>query len=119
MEGLVGGGLHSAYNMAIIAMLVAPRMRSVNIADLKNRLSTYLDKVRAGEEILVRDRNRPIAKIVPLSLDDLDEEERELVAAGQFRPAERPLPASFWSMPAPRVSANRVAAALRWARGER
>lgn len=94
-------------------------MRSVNIAELKNRLSAYLDQVREGEEILIRDRNRPVAKIVPLSLDDLDEEGRELVAAGQLRPRERPLPASFWSIRAPRVSANRVAAALRWARGER
>jgi hypothetical protein len=35
-------------------------MKSVNIAELKNRLSVYLNDVKAGEEILVRDReNRP------------------------------------------------------------
>ena len=37
-------------------------MRSTNIADLRNRLTQYLREVRAGEEIIVRDRHRPIAK---------------------------------------------------------
>ena len=41
-------------------------MRSASIADLKNNLSRYLRHVRRGEEILIRDRNVPIAKIVPL-----------------------------------------------------
>ena len=31
-------------------------MKSVNIAQLKNRLSSYLNEVRAGEEIVIRDR---------------------------------------------------------------
>lgn len=87
-------------------------MRSVNIAELKNRLSEYLHQVREGEEIIVRDRNRPIAKISPLNTDGLSEEKRRLVAAGRMRPAERPLPASFWSLPAPRVSLRRAVAAV-------
>lgn len=94
-------------------------MRSVNIAELKNRLSAYLNEVREGEEIIIRDRNRPIAKIVRLNMDDLSEEERKLVARGQMRPAERPLPASFWSMPAPRVSLKRAVAAVIADRKER
>ena len=36
-------------------------MKSVNIAELKDRLSGYLNDVKAGEEILVRDRNQPVA----------------------------------------------------------
>ncbi len=87
-------------------------MRSVNIADLKNRLSRYLREVREGEELLVRDRNLPIAKIVPLTVADGDAEDLTLVASGQLRPAEIRLPASFWSMPAPRVSIKRAVAAL-------
>ena len=31
-------------------------MRSVNVATLKNRLSSYLREVRRGEESLIRDR---------------------------------------------------------------
>lgn len=94
-------------------------MRSVNIADLKNRLSAYLNEVREGREIVVRDRNRPIAKIVPLSAKDLNAEEHELIASGQLRPPETRLPESFWSMPAPRVSLRRVIAAVMADRRER
>lgn len=62
-------------------------MNSVNIADLKNQLSTYLNQVRSGEEIIIKDRNLPIAKIVPLSLaDDTDAEELALIASGQMIP---------------------------------
>lgn len=97
--------------------------RSVNIAELKNRLSAYLDLVRQGEEILVRDRKRPVAKIVPLSSQDWQAEEEALIAAGLARPPEEEPTAAFWAafwkMPAPRVSSRRVAAALRWARGNR
>jgi prevent-host-death family protein len=85
----------------------------VNIADLKNRLSHYLSEVREGEELIIRDRRTPIAKIIPLSMThDLDAEELTLVVAGQMRPPESRLPASFWSMPAPRVPIKRALAAL-------
>ena len=39
-------------------------METVGIAELRNGLSGYLRKVRQGEEILVRDRNTPIANLV-------------------------------------------------------
>ena len=59
-------------------------MRSVNVAELKNQLSAYLHRVRAGEELLIRDRNLPIAKIVPLDIDDVEADEYSLVASGQM-----------------------------------
>ena len=40
-------------------------MRLVNIAELKNRLGFYLRAVRRGEQLLVRDRDRVIARIEP------------------------------------------------------
>jgi prevent-host-death family protein len=40
-------------------------MKTVNIAELKNRLSHYLRIVRRGEPVLVRDRNGIIARIEP------------------------------------------------------
>jgi antitoxin (DNA-binding transcriptional repressor) of toxin-antitoxin stability system len=40
-------------------------MKSVNAAELKNRLSHYLRLVRRGEPILVRDRDQVIARIEP------------------------------------------------------
>jgi prevent-host-death family protein len=79
----------------MIAILEAHAVRSTNIADLRNHLTRYLKEVRAGEEIVVRDRQLPFAKIVPLAHAD-EAEDSELVAAGLMRKAERALPASFW-----------------------
>jgi antitoxin (DNA-binding transcriptional repressor) of toxin-antitoxin stability system len=39
-------------------------MRSVNVAELKNRLSKYLSFAKGGEEVMIRDRNLPVAKLV-------------------------------------------------------
>ena len=72
-------------------------MRSTNIADLRNRLTQYLKEVRAGEEIVVRDRQRPIAKIVPFTVDADEEDDADLVAAGVIRKGSGKLPRSFWS----------------------
>jgi prevent-host-death family protein len=44
-------------------------MRSVKIAELKDRLSEHLRAVERGAEIEVRDRDRPIARLVPASRD--------------------------------------------------
>jgi prevent-host-death family protein len=38
----------------------------VKIAELKDRLSEHLRAVEAGAEVIVTDRNRPIARIVPV-----------------------------------------------------
>jgi prevent-host-death family protein len=39
---------------------------SINIADLKARLSQYVERAEAGEEVLVCRRNLPVARLVPL-----------------------------------------------------
>jgi prevent-host-death family protein len=41
-------------------------MKIANIAELKNRLSEYLRLVEKGEEIEIRKRNVPVARVVPL-----------------------------------------------------
>jgi prevent-host-death family protein len=41
-------------------------MKRVKIAELKDKLSEHLRAVERGDEIEVTDRNRPIARIVPL-----------------------------------------------------
>jgi prevent-host-death family protein len=71
-------------------------VRSTNIAELRNRLTQYLREVRAGEQIVVRDRQRPFAKIIPLIVDEGAAEDAGLVASGLMRKADRPLPSSFW-----------------------
>jgi len=37
-------------------------MPTVNVSELKNHLSVYLETVKNGEEIIIQDRNRSIAK---------------------------------------------------------
>lgn len=41
-------------------------MKRVKIAELKDRLSEHLRAVEKGAEVIVTDRDRPIARIVPL-----------------------------------------------------
>ena len=42
-------------------------MKRVGIADLKDRLSEHLRAVEGGDEVVVLDRKRPIARIVPFA----------------------------------------------------
>ena len=88
-------------------------MRSANIADLRNRLTQYLREVRAGEEIVVRDRQRPIARIVPLTIDEDDAEEAALVAGGLMRKGSGVLPTSFWRARRARVTLRAAVDAVR------
>ena len=60
-------------------------MRTVNVAELKNQLSKYLTFVKAGQEVVIRDRNLPVAKLIPFSAGDANDQELLLVAAGKLR----------------------------------
>src|SRR5215472_6136506 len=67
-------------------------MKKAKIAELRNGLSRYLDHVRAGGTVLVYDREKPIAEIVPLrkrkvgGKQDRDEERlARLEAKGAIR----------------------------------
>jgi len=40
-------------------------MSQVGVRELKNRLSRYLKRVKEGEEIVITDRGRSVARIVP------------------------------------------------------
>jgi len=80
-------------------------MKTVNIADLKNRLSAYLQLVRNGEELLVKDRDIPVAHISPYRGNNLEEEERQLVAAGVLKSPKKTIRDwdkfwdAFWAIP--------------------
>lgn len=80
-------------------------MRTTNIAELKNHLSSFLADVRRGEEILISDRNKPIAKIVPLhNTSEFSAEELALAAAGILRlPEESEISESFLKEKRPAV----------------
>ena len=88
-------------------------MRSVNIAELKNRLSAYLNEVKAGGEIVVRDRNVPIARIVPLRREDYEADRLNLAAQGRIRLGTGELLGdSFWDSPAPKISMSDIIRAI-------
>ena len=94
-------------------------MRSVNIAELKNRLSTYVTFARGGEEIIIRDRNLPVAKLIPFSAGDASEEELLLVAAGKMRLPEVPLDVDeLWKIKTGSVGDSDAIAALLQDRNE-
>jgi len=60
-------------------------MRSVNVAELKNRLSKYLAFAKGGEEVVIRDRNLPVAKLVPFFAEGANDQELALVVARKLR----------------------------------
>lgn len=84
-------------------------MRIVNISDLKARLSAHIQFVRDGEEVLVCDRNQPVARIVPCRLEDRSERERRLVARGVLTPPlKRRSESAAWPTPPGDVSEEAI-----------
>lgn len=57
-------------------------MKSAGIKDLKNRLSYYLREVKKGEKILITEREKIVAAIVPVENADEDSKLLSLVREG-------------------------------------
>src|SRR5947208_16767167 len=78
-------------------------MTSAPVAKLKATLSEYLARVKAGEEVIVTERGKPIAKIVPVGRGDAEVPTHllELARAGLVRLGSGKLPKGFWKMPRP------------------
>jgi prevent-host-death family protein len=74
-------------------------MTIVGVTQLKARLSEYLARVKAGEEVVVTDHGRPVAKLVPAF--DADEHLRELERQGLVRIGTGKLPPGFFDLPRP------------------
>ncbi len=94
-------------------------MQTVNIAELKSNLSAFLEQVRNGEELIVKDRNRPIARLMPLEAgEDLDAEEEILVGAGLMRLPLEAKSDEFFDLPASDVSLETIRKIIRDERDE-
>lgn len=88
-------------------------MRSVNVAKLKDQLSKYLTFAKSGEEVVIRERSLPIAKLVPFSTENADEQELTLVAAGKLRmPVEQLDIKALLKIPTGTVKGNKAVEAL-------
>lgn len=55
-------------------------VKATGIAELKARLSRYLDQVKSGQEVVITERGRPVAKLVPLRSTERGESRRERLA---------------------------------------
>jgi len=75
-------------------------MKTAVISELKARLSKYLNRAEAGEEILITDRGKPVARLLPISRKRAV---RGTMAAmekrGVIRLGSGKLPKDFWTMP--------------------
>jgi prevent-host-death family protein len=66
-------------------------MRTAKISELKAKLSAHIDYVKRGEEVLILDRNTPVARLVPApSVEEYGERERRLIAKGVLSPPKSP-----------------------------
>ncbi|MGA2536544.1 MAG: type II toxin-antitoxin system Phd/YefM family antitoxin [Terracidiphilus sp.] len=68
-------------------------MRTAKISELKAKLSAHIQYVKNGEEVLILDRNTPVARLVPAGVtESQDARRRRLIAKGVIIPPEKPRP---------------------------
>jgi antitoxin (DNA-binding transcriptional repressor) of toxin-antitoxin stability system len=68
-------------------------MQKATISELKNSLSAYLKKVRAGESVLILDRDQPVARIERIDAGTAaDDPVARLERAGLVRRARASVP---------------------------
>jgi prevent-host-death family protein len=106
-------------------MTIEDTMKTAAVSELKASLSEYLGQVKAGEEVLITDRGKPIARIVPLGRDDSDRPLHllELERSGLARIVIGVIPAEVRTLasrlllnhPLRAADALQLAAALVWA----
>ena len=89
-------------------------MRSTAVSKLKATLSEHLARVKAGEEVIVTERGKPIAKIIPIRGDSVATPAHltDLARAGLIRLGSGKLPKGFWKLPRPADPSGAVLRAL-------
>lgn len=64
-------------------------MKAAAVSKLKATMSEYIAFVKAGEEVLVTERGKPVARIVPVAGVSKDDAKRmELARRGILRPGK-------------------------------
>jgi len=64
-------------------------MRAAAISKLKASLSEYIGFVKAGEEVLVTERGKSVARIVPVNAtSEMDSRRMDLAKRGILRPGK-------------------------------
>jgi len=70
---------------------------TTSVSDLKARLSEYLRNVRNGDEVVVTQHGRPIARVVPEDPAASETGLEHLEHAGLVRRGRGALPDDFWT----------------------
>ena len=86
-------------------------MQKASVSELKTHVSEYMGRVRSGEELLLTDRGRPFAKIVPLRRDEQPADDRmvQLERTGLVRLGKGSMPAELLT---PRIQVQPGVSAL-------
>mgnify|MGYP001062212963 CR=1 FL=1 len=94
-------------------------MRRATIAELKAKLSEYLAAVKQGEDVIVTERGRPIARLTALPPRTAAAARMDkLVRSGLVRPPTAKLPDDFLARPRPADPEGRLMDALLTERAE-
>jgi len=77
-------------------------MKTAAVSELKARLSEYLNHVEAGMEVLITDRGKPVARLVPIPRSTgLKASLVRMEKQGLIRLGPGKLPGDFWRMARP------------------
>lgn len=77
-------------------------MKIAAISELKARLSEYLNEVKVGGEVVVTDRGKPVARLVPVMRSMLAKDPLlKLQKQGLIKPGTGKLPEDFWTAERP------------------
>ena len=77
-------------------------MKTISISEAKAALSEQIRHVKRGEEVVITDRGRPVARLVPAVDRSGDAEMAALEASGLIRRGTGELPRDFWKLPRPK-----------------
>src|SRR5262245_61966650 len=87
--------------------------RTATVVQLKARLSEHLRLVKSGHEVVITERNVPVARLVPLDDSERKSTRRlRLTRSGVLRPGTGKLPAALKRPPAGKPSGKSVVDAL-------
>lgn len=75
-------------------------MKTAAVSKLKAFLSEYLNQVKAGNEVLITDRGKPVARLVPISCTKTVRESlTRMEKQGLIKIGSGSLPKKFWTLP--------------------
>ena len=89
-------------------------MHTAAVSELKASLSQFLARVKAGDEVLVTERGRPVARLVPVAhaTQGMPAHLLEMQRRGLVRIGATELPEDFWTLPRPKDETSTALKAL-------